>query len=373
MRRIMERSCCQLQKIVFTIKAMRLGLPRSIILYKRHAAPTLNFVGSMLPPMPYVVAEQCRAFQSLAAAPRFSLNNHMLTHLQHIGFSFQFYDIMFLSEAARIRVALRSRTLQANIEIIEICRGEDDARLETVASKWNGVWLEHSIIGSLARALAKWLALPRPVPAIDDLRLQAKIFKSIAGGADPYITRCMLKKRISRWLIEAGDDQLSMLPARLQRIGRATLWTISVSCLRLLSFGLYTAARFHRHSRKCLFGCSEIDDQKHLPTCPRLLDAIRVVCQTLQFTLPEQDTVISPLAVILFMTPSVCLDQDILYGMIASAVLHAHGVARDVGPFRSVEDIARAMMARIRNLRTLSRRCAAAMERTIMQDARAEV
>ena len=37
---------------------------------------------------------------------------------------------------------------------------------ETVPSKWNSVWLEHSIVGSLARALARWSALPRPVPAL---------------------------------------------------------------------------------------------------------------------------------------------------------------------------------------------------------------
>ena len=147
----------------------------------------------------------------------------------------------------------------------------------------------------------------------------------------------MLKSRISRWLIDIDDDQLAILPVRLCRIGRATLWTISVSCLRLLSFGLYTAARFHRDSRRCLFGCPDDDDQKHLPTCPRLLDAIRAVCQTLQFTLPEQAAGISPLAGILLMTPGVCLDQDIVYGMIASAILHAHGVARDIGPYSSVE------------------------------------
>ena len=193
------------RRAALCVRAEKLGLTRSVLLFNQKAISTLAFVAQLLSPPQWALRSFKDITQLITAAPRNAIPARILMYLTDIGSSVEIMDLEMVSIAARFRLAHDCARLQQIVDDIEAARHGDGLAVAR-SPQWYQSYVAHlslaqvhssladlrlrpllrSTSGSLQKAAMRRLRRSRP-REIAAQRLRARVEKLVPGTTDAKI------------------------------------------------------------------------------------------------------------------------------------------------------------------------------------------
>ena len=196
---------------------MRLGLLRSIALYKSLVFSVLLHVGQFYPPDRDTLQAEHRALQLLTAAPWHTWPDALLYQLRSIGINSEARSLVVSCGSASYRLACSSRVLQEGSLDLDTLASSSDCVLFLALPEWRIAASFGHLLASLARATR--LA---PSLAFFDRKKFEELFRQRPNVIAILLRRAIVATGAPSWLLIGTWFSADF--ATLPRLVRAIWW-----------------------------------------------------------------------------------------------------------------------------------------------------